>query len=47
MPGAGFKRHALKARELIMEMLDMPLRMVKENRVSVVTTSLHVASNSD
>ena len=33
MPGAGFKRTALKARAMIMEMLDMPYEMVKEGRV--------------
>ena len=35
LPGAGFKRHALKARNLINDMIDMPFEFVKRNRVCV------------
>lgn len=33
MPGAGFKRHALKARAAILAMLDRPYELVKQQRV--------------
>lgn len=38
LPGAGFKRQALKWRRSVRAMLDLPFRMVQERMVSLVVS---------
>ena len=48
MPGAGFKRHALKTRKAVQEMINVPYEMVKKAKVGVpvlLHTPLHSEHN--
>ena len=46
MPGAGFKRHALKTRKAVQEMINVPYEMVKKAKVGVPVL-LHMPLHSE